>query len=320
MIKYYTKDKYGALKELDKPIKGAWINVYPPYTHEELKLLSEELDISTDFFIDSLDIDERSRYEQEDGVRFIVVNIPIRNETDNETENDYEALYITVPVGIVKVDDYIVTISAFKNLVVDHFLNSDVKSFDTKDHSLFVLLFFERTVHYFLHFLKNMNHQRNLYEKELFSAIRNQELSKLMRIQKSLVYFVTTLRDNELMMLRMQRTDFLNVKEREEEKDFFDDIMIDMNQAQEMSQIYTNILNATMEAFASIISNNMNTIMQRLTSITIVLMVPTLVASFFGMNVPLIGQDQPYAFAGIIFLATALTISIVWFFRRNRLF
>ncbi|HRI26909.1 MAG TPA: magnesium transporter CorA family protein [Chitinophagales bacterium] len=318
MIKYYIKDKNRQLKELSKPVKGAWINVYPPYTHEELKQLSEELDISTDFFIDSLDIDERSRYEQEDGVRFIVVNIPIKNETD--TENSYDALYLTAPIGIVEVDDYIVTISAFKNLVVDHFLLTDVKSFDTKDHSLFVLLFFERTVHYFLHFLKNMNHQRNLYEKELFNAIRNQELSKLMRLQKSLVYFVTTLRDNELMMLRMQRTDFLNIKDREEESDFFGDIMIDMNQAQEMSQIYTNILNATMEAFASIISNNMNTIMQRLTSITIVLMVPTLVASFYGMNVPLWGQDNPYAFLEILLLSIVLATIIVWFFRRKRLF
>jgi len=318
VIKYYKKEKHGVLKELDKPEKGAWINVYPPYTHEELKKLSDELDISTDFFIDSLDIDERSRYEQEEGVRFIVVNIPIKNE--NEDENGHEALYITAPVGIVEVDDYIVTISAFKNLVVDHFLNSDVKSFQTGDHSLFILLFFERTVHYFLHFLKNMNHQRNLYEKELYTAVRNQELSKLMRLQKSLVYFVTTLRDNELTMLRMQRTDFLNINDREEEKDFFSDIMIDMNQAQEMAQIYTNILNATMDAFASIISNNMNTIMQRLTSITIVLMVPTLVASFYGMNVPLLGQQSPHAFARVVLFAAVLTISIVWFFMRKRLF
>ena len=141
-----------------------------------------------------------------------------------------------------------------------------------------------------------------------------------MNLQKSLVYFVTTLRDNEVMLLKMQRTDFLKIRNDEDLSDFFEDIIIDMSQAQEMSQIYSDILNNTMDAFASIISNNLNTIMKRLTSITIILMVPTLVASFYGMNVPLWGEKEPYAFLIILTASVVLTAMLVGFFMRKRLF
>lgn len=316
MIRYYKKSAGKALMELDQPEEGCWISVYPPYKHEELTNLSNHLAVPIDYFIDSLDVDEQSRYEREEGTQFLVVNIPIANEQMEE----HEPNYVTIPIGIIEMDDFIVTISGYKNLVIEHFLKNDPSRLDTNDHSLFVLLFFERTVNLFINLLKHINQLRNSYEKELYNSIRNTELSKLMQLQKSLVYFLTTLRDNELMMRKMQRTNFLKVAHREEENDFFEDIIIDMSQAKEMAQIYTDILNATMEAFASIISNNMNTIMKRLTSITIVLMVPTLVASFYGMNVPLWGESNPYAFMVIILFAVGLTALIVWFFMQKRLF
>lgn len=317
MICYYTKKTGGKLQQLSHPQKGCWINIYPPFEPKELHKLSEELDIPLDFFIDSLDIDERSRYEQEDGVQFIVLNVPIHNKKADENE----AIYITVPIGIVEVDDYILTISGFKNQVIDHFLDLDVKNWDTSDHNHFVLLLFDKTVFYFLKYLKEINQLRNRYEKELYHSSRNSELSKLLNLQKSLVYFVTTLRDNELIMMKMQRTDFLKIRQDEVKSDFLEDIIIDMSQAQEMSQIYTDILNGTMDAFASIISNNLNTIMKRLTSITIILMVPTLVASFYGMNVPIPLRDSedPSYFLGIILISTLLTIFLIVFFRKNRL-
>jgi len=316
LISYYIKEKGSPIQQIDRAQKGCWINIYPPSTQDEFKLLSTELDIPLDYFIDALDVDERSRYEQEDGVQFIVLNIPIKNTV----EQAYEPLYITIPIGILEVDDYLITVSAFENPVIDYFLNNNVKKFSTHDHSHLVLSLFDKTVYYYLHYLKIMNNQRNLYEQELYYSSRNQELSKLMNIQKSLVYFVTNLRENEVMLHRMQRTNFLNISHREEQNDFFEDIIIDMSQAREMAQIYTDILNAIMDAFASIISNNMNTIMKRLTSITIILMVPTLVASFYGMNVELWGQNSPYALEIIIFVAVTITISLVLFFRRQRLF
>ena len=317
MIKYYKKNENNALVELKKAEKNCWINIYPPYDPKEIKELSNALDIPSDFFVDSLDIDERSRYEQEDGVQFIVLNIPVKNEISGE---EYQALYLTIPIGIVEVDDYILTISAFKNPVIDYFLERNARNFSTSNHSLFVLLILERTVHYYLHYLKAIDNQRNLYEKELYYSSRNQELSNLMNIQKSLVYFVTSLRGNALMMMRIQRTDFLKIAKNEELADFLDDIIIDMSQAQEMAQIYTDILNTIMNAFASIISNNMNKIMKRLTSITIILMVPTLVASFYGMNVPLMGQEYPFAFAIICIVSVVLTFLLGWFFMRKKLF
>jgi len=315
VITYYHKERNGQLRVLSAPEKGCWINIYPPSTQEEIKALSQELNIPADYFVDALDIDEQSRYEQEDGVQFIVLNVPMKNVV----EQKYEPLYVTIPIGIVEVDDYILTVSAFKNAIIDDFIDRHVRDFDTTAHSHFVLLLFDRSVHYFLHYLKVMNNQRNIYEQELYHSVRNQELSKLMNIQKSLVYFVTTLRDNELMLMRIQRTDFLNIAKHEAAHDFLEDIIIDMSQAEEMAQIYTDILNTTMNAFASIISNNMNTIMKRLTSLTILLMFPTLIASFYGMNVPLWGENNPNTVYVILITAVLLTLIFWVIFKRQRL-
>lgn len=316
MIKFYQKEANQPIEEIPNAQKGCWINIYPPYSNEELRKLSDALDIPLDFFIDSLDIDERSRFEQEDGVQLIVWNIPIRNESEQANE----AYYITVPVGIMEVDDYILTISSFKNPVIDHFLEKNIKSFDTADHNHFVLLLFDQTNHYFLQYLKSLNRRRNEYEKELYNSSRNRELSHLLDIQKSLVYFLTTLRDNELLLMRIKRIDFLKVRKDEDKYDFFEDIIIDTSQAQDMAQIYSDILNGTMDALASIISNNLNTVMKRLTSITLILMVPTLVASFYGMNVPVWGQDKPFAFPMIITISILLSFALTWFFRRKKMF
>lgn len=142
-----------------------------------------------------------------------------------------------------------------------------------------------------------------------------------MNIQKSLVYFVTSLRSNDLLMIKMQHTDFLGIKDKEEEMDLVQDLLIDSSQALEMSNVYTNILNGTMNAFASIISNNLNFVMKRLTSVTIILMLPTLVASFFGMNVTLpFDHEQPFIFVYTLILSLILTGILVWFFLRNKWF
>lgn len=317
MIKYYYKEQNKNFVELSTPQKGCWINVYPPSNREELKKISEELNIDIDFLMDSLDIDERSRYEQEDNVQFIVLNSPIKNESVQETE----ALYITVPLGIVEVDDYILTISRFKNPVIEFFLSKNIKELDTRLHSHFVLLLFDKTVHYFLFYLRNLNSQLNNYEKELYNSSRNKELFKLMTIHKSLVYFVTTTRDNHLMMLKMKRIDFLNLKNKPEElSDSFEDIIVDMRQAYEVSQIYTDILNGTLDTFASIISNNLNTVMKRLTSITIILMLPTVIFSFFGMNIPLFIEKNYFAMPLIILITVICTALVVLLFRKQKLF
>ncbi len=306
------------LVKLEHAEPGCWINVYPPFNHETLERLSEGYAIPLDFLTDSLDIDERSRFEYEDGIKLIVLNTPIVNE--GEVVPDNQSVYITIPIGIMLMKDMVLTISPYSNPVIDSFINQRVKRFNPADKNLFVLQLFDRNVFYFLHYLKQINNKRNLFEEELFHSSRNEELAQLMNLQKSLVYFVTTLRSNELMMMKMQRTDFLRIKDDEENSDFLGDIIVDNSQALEMSNVYTNILNGTMDAFASIISNNLNQVMKRLTSVTIVLMVPTLIASFYGMNVELPIQHSAGAFGMILMISIALSFILTWFFLRKRWF
>jgi len=315
MIRYYAKVD-GKLRELEDPEVSCWINISPPFSHEELEELAMQFDLPLDFLTDSLDIDERSRYEREDDVRLIVVNTPILNEA--EEEND--AIYITVPIGIIMTIEHVITITSYENPVLQLFLDDKVKNFDPADDSFFVLQIMEQNVYRFLTCLKKLNLKRNLIERELYDSSRNKELKQLLSIEKSLVYFVNTLSANELLKLKMKRTDFLHIREDEDKADLFEDIIIDNSQALEMANVYTNILNGTMDAYGSIISNNLNITIRRLTLITIILMVPTLVASFYGMNVPLPLEGKRYAVYIIMSLSVGMSLLLAWYFQRKRLF
>ncbi len=314
MIHYYNR-KGGELVEQEKLNRGCWINITPPFNYEELEQIATELDIPLDFLTDSLDIDERSRYELEDDVLLLVVNTPIINTNDDESA----PLYITVPIGIIILPDFILTITSYENPVLQRFVEQKIRNFDPADRSNFVLLLFEQNVIRFLSCLKDLNVRRNAIEQELYDSSRNKELLKLLSIEKSFVYFVTSLSANALLMMKIQRLDLLGIKHDENKTDMLEAAIIDINQAQEMANIYSNILSGTMDTFASIISNNLNQVMQRLTLITIVLMVPTLVASFYGMNVSLPMSDWPYAFWAIITFAFLFSISLVYIFRRNKM-
>lgn len=304
--------------KIEQPETDCWVNIYPPFSHENLEAISQQYNIPLDYLTDSLDIDERTRFEQEGDVKLIVINTPIINEEDLLIENS--AQYITIPVGIVILKDMILTISPYNNPVVDCFINKRVKNFDPANRGQFVVKLFDRNVFYFLHYLKQINNKRNLYEEELFNSSRNKELSQLMNLQKSLVYFVTDLRSNELTMMKIQRTDFLELKDKPDVSDFLEDVIVDNSQALEMSNIYTNILNGTMDAFASIISNNLNMVMKRLTSFTILLMVPNIFAGFYGMNVLLPLQDKTWAFSFIFLLSLFISGGAAYYFYRKKWF
>ncbi|MEM6772258.1 MAG: magnesium transporter CorA family protein, partial [Bacteroidota bacterium] len=186
----------------------------------------------------------------------------------------------------------------------------------------FVLRIFEHTVYRFLTCLKRLNVKRNVIENELYDSSRNRELEQLLSIEKSLVYFINALNGNELLKMKMKRTDFLGIRHDEDLADLFEDIIIDNGQALEMANIYTNILNGTMDAYGSIISNNLNITIQRLTLITIVLTVPMVVASFFGMNVavPFQQQNTLLAFGTIILLSIVLSVAVIYYFRSKKMF
>ena len=320
MINYFSKIN-GQLVELPEPEMDCWINIAAPFTQEELEEVSQQYDVPLDFLTDPLDIEERSRYEREDAVRLIVINTPMVNDRETGIDAGTDAVFTTVPIGIILTIEHIITITAYENPVLQRFLEARVKNFDPSNFKLFVLQIFEQTVLRYLNCLKQLNLKRNLIERELYDSSRSSELKQLLTIEKSLVYFVNSLNANELLKMKIKRTDFLHIRESEDLTDLFEDIIIDNSQALDMAKVYTEILNGTMDAYSSIISNNLNIVIQRLTLITIILMVPTLVASYYGMNVKgLPFHEHPYAFIFILVFSIGLSLGLAWYFQRKRLF
>ncbi|MBC7936125.1 MAG: magnesium transporter CorA family protein [Rhizobacter sp.] len=297
---------------VDKPAAGTWVNVLPPLKQEEFSELSDALEIPIDFLKDSLDIDERSRYEIEDETKLIVIKTP----TENNSFNESDAFYITIPICIILTNKQIVTVNSFENEAIKKFLNSFQNRRPDK-MNMMVLKIFEKITANFQEHLKEINMRRNTLEQRLYASNRNEELLQLMRIQKSLVYFLTALRSNELLMMKMARTDFLKLSDTE--KDFLDDLVIETSQALETAQTYTNILSSTMDAYASIISNNQNAVLKRLSTLTIFLSIPVFIASVYGMNVPLPFQDSHFAFwIPLSFSLIILAYVIFYYFKQAK--
>lgn len=313
---YFFEHQADKLVKLPTMQNGCWIHIAPPFNQAELEKISERLEIPMDFLTDSLDVDERARFEVEDSIQLIVINTPILNESVTQEPT----LYITVPIGIILTPQHIVTITSYDNAVLRHFTENRVRHFRDYDHSMFVLKLLEQNVVEYLRCLKDINVRRNTIEQEIYELSRNQDLMKLLNLEKSLVYFVTSLSSISMMLVKLKRTDLLNIKHNEDKSDILEGILIDNNQATEMANMYSKILSETMSALTSLISNNLNIIIQRLTLITLILMLPTVVASFYGMNVPLPLQDNPYMFYILIGLVFVMCIILVIIFRNKRLF
>src|SRR5688572_23432909 len=312
MIQYF-KNIDARTVAIEEPENGAWVNITPPLKQAEFEQLSEALDIPLDFLTDSLDIDERSRFEQEDNVKLVVIKTP----TENNSFNESDAYYITIPIVIILTHTQIVTVNSFENSAIKKFLNS-FQNRHPDNRKMMMLKIVEKIIQTYMESLKEINLRRNALEQKLYAANRNEQLLQLMRIQKSLVYFITALRSNELLLMKIERTHFLGLNE--EEKEFLDDLIVDNSQALEMANIYTNILSSTLDAFASIIANNQNEVLKRLSVITIVLTFPVLVASIYGMNVPIPYSKSPYAFYIPVSLSLLISLIIGWFFLRKKIF
>lgn len=313
MLQFYKNINRETL-QIQHPEGANWINVLPPFQEKEINDLSNNLDIPRDFLTDTLDIEERSRYEVEDGVKLIVIKTPV----ENKSLNDSDAYYITIPISIIITQQQqVITVNSFDNAAIHLFLETFAKRHPEKPNMM-VLKIFEKVIRDFINVLKEINHRRNILEQKLYDANRNEELLQIMRVQKSLVYFVTALRSNELLLMKMERTNFLNCDE--EELEFLSDLIVEFSQALEMANTYTNILSSTMDAFASIINNNMNIVMKRLTSITIVLSVPALIISFFSMNVSFPMQNTVRGFYVAIVLSVIVSIATSWYFNKKRWF
>lgn len=312
MVQYFKNINHQTIA-IQKAEMNSWVNVLPPLKQEEFHELSESLDIPLDFLTDSLDIDERSRFEEEDNVKLVVIKTP----TENNSFSESDAFYITIPIVIILTHNQIVTVNSFDNGAIKKFLNTFQNRHPDKKNMM-VLKVFEKIIQTYMEFLKEINVRRNVLEQKLYDANRNEHLLQLMRIQKSLVYFVTALRSNELLLMKLERTNFLGLNE--DEKEILNDLIVDNSQALEMANIYTNILSSTLDAFASIIANNQNEVLKRLSVITIVLTFPVLVASIYGMNVPIPYSNSPYAFYIPVFLSLLISLIIGWFFLKRKIF
>lgn len=302
------KSTANGLETLDAIIPGCWINVVDPTTDEIERLTN--LGIPQDFVTYPLDIDERSRIEYEDdGTMMILIRIPYFQGLKVDVP------FTTIPLGIVINDRFIMTVSRRQNDIIQEMASGRVRGLATSKRSRFVLRILLNTSTKYLAFLREINKTVDLLEDQLQLSMQNKEVLELLKYQKSLVYFTTALKQNELTLVRLQRHPTFPMYP--EDEDLLEDVITENQQAIEMTNISSNILSSMMDAFASIISNNLNVVMKFLASVTIVLSLPTIVTSFFGMNVDLPFQNASLAYVIILGVSLAFSLLVIYIFNRR---
>lgn len=290
--------------------KGSWINIINPDS-EDLQLVSMITEIPTDVLKTALDTEERSHVELEDNYVFVVINVPILRETDS---------YDTLPLGIFITPDFLISVCIEETEVIRTFMLNKYPLFYTFKKTRFLFQIMYRTATLFLRHLQQINHRTDDIEAVLRHAMKNKEFFMLLELQKSLTYFTSALRGNGIVMeklLRLRRNESLRhlLKMYEEDEDLLEDVIIENKQAIEMVEMYSNILINMMDTFASIISNNLNLVMKFLASITIILAVPTIIFSLWGMNVPVPFSESELGFwfvVGISFACSCTAAYMLW--------
>ena len=296
--------------EKDQWLPNSWVNVECP-TPEDIQYLLNQFHVPESFLSDIADTDERPRIEYEGNWLLTILRIPVQSKESGIP-------FTTVPIGIITNNEIIISVCYHKTELLPDFIRYSRRKELVVRHKYDLIL---RLIHssavWFLKYLKQINLDISAAEKELERSIRNEDLLRLMRLQKTLVYFNTSIRGNEVMIGKLQSifqdTDFLD-------KELVEDVIIELKQAFNTVNIYSDILTGTMDAFASIISNNVNAIMKRMTSLSITLMIPTLIASFYGMNVDIHLEEMPYAFALIILCSVVLSTLAFIVFRKIKWF
>jgi magnesium transporter len=299
------------LERLEQFEPGSWIDLVNP-TNEELQRVCDELQVPMDLLRAPLDEEEKSRIEVEDGLTQVIVDIPVLVRT--ETEQGYD----TIPLGMMVHADYFVTTCLRPNPILGDFERGAIRSFATFKKTRFLFQILQQVSAFYLRYLGRIDRETDKLERELRASMKNQEIFDLLTLQKSLVYFTTSLRSNEAVLTKLLRTK--SMKMYEEDEELLEDVIVENRQASEMAKIYTDILTGMMDAFTSVISNNLNRVMKLLTSLTIILSIPTIVGSYFGMNVPLPFQTYQHAFPITIGIAFAISLSIAVVFWRKRYF
>lgn len=297
------------LQENDQFSEGCWAALTKP-TNEELQQVAQETGIDIDDLRAPLDDEERSRIEQEDDYVVVLVDIPSLDEKDR---------YVTIPLGIYMTKQLIVTVCLEETPVLKAFMNNRVKEFFTFKRTRFVFQILYRNATSYLRYLRIIDRKSEQIEEKLHISQKNKELIELLELEKSLVYFTTSLRSNETVLEKLLRTE--KVKKYPEDEELLEDVIVENKQAIEMANIYSGILSGMMDAFASVISNNLNVVMKFLSTVTIVMSIPTMIASFYGMNfdnIPL--GHSPYGFFIITACTLVITSLVVLFFKKKNLF
>lgn len=307
MITYWQMIPNGLLP-LNSFEKGCIVNVADP-TPSEIGILKTTLKVPDDFLADILDVDERSRLEVEDDMLLMIYRIPYQNMSNGFP-------FTTIPLGLVLQKESLVIICHRNNEVLDDFFSRSGKGIVIETKIDLILHLFLRTTMFYHRYLKQINNQTTMIEQELEKSTRNQELHRLLKMEKCLVYFTTSLRSNEMMMLKLKNSKW--IRDYEFSSDLLDEATIENRQAIEMANIYSDIQGGMMDAFASVISNNLNIVMKSLTIITIILMIPTLIASIFGMNIPNRLENNMNAFWLILGVSAILSACGVLLLRRKK--
>jgi magnesium transporter len=302
------KTTEGGIEELQSMENGTWVKAVDPTAEEIQQLVTWGVD--ADYVNYSLDFDEMPRMERDDDYTFILIRIPHR-------QPDTDVPYITIPLGIFIKGNMIVTICRYEKEMFKVLANGKYRLLKTSKRYRFALYIFLETATRYLTHLREINRITEALEDQLQKSTRNREVLELLKYQKSLTYFATALRSNEVMMERVQRTQIFNYYE--DDQDLLEDVLTENQQAIQMTNIATELLAAMMDAFASIISNNLNAVMKILAALTIIVALPGTVGTFFGMNVPLpISDASPFSFFSILGISIALSaIAAIIFYRRD---
>ena len=310
MIRYY-KSIDSKLEKLKSFEDGCWVNLVEP-TQSEIKEISEMFNIDIENIKAALDEEERSRIDIEDNHTLILIDIPI-DESDASSTH-----YSTIPLGIILLENTIVTICTAQTKILNDFIVGHIKDFFTFKKTRFILQILYKNASYYLHYLRRINKMTIAIEKEIYKSMQNKELIQLLELEKSLIYFSTSLKANELVLNKMLRTG--SIKKYPEDEDLLEDVIIENRQALEMATIYGDILSRIMDAFSAIDSNNQNTVMQFLTSITLIMSISTIVSGFFGMNVPgLPFANNPHGFWLVFLVTCVISLILTFIMSRNKL-
>lgn len=309
MIKIFKT--FGGYVEIPKVEKGCWLNVTQP-TNEEIQRLSEEFHIQPDIIQDILDADERPRVEFDDNWSLVIMRIPIKSVNNGIP-------YFTLPLGVYMSDHFTMTLCLQDNDILPIEQPSPFREQyrQITDIYNFILRLFLRSGNTYLRYLKEINQQTSAIEQDLEKSIKNRELNKLLKMEKCLVYFITSIKANEIVLAKLRNSKKITTEINE---DLLEDAIIENKQALEMAQIYSDIQSGMMDAFASVISNNLNVVIKQLTVITIIIMIPTLIASIFGMNVPNFLENSNWALPIIILVSLSLSALGVVLFKKRQWF